>query len=128
MNKIGETFPIRLSSPILIGESVIVPAGTSGSGDIVHASKSSFGGKPGELVLAVRWLDHEGIKIPLRSLKYMATSKPGQGKDNTNTAAAIGAAVGIVAMFITGGEVNIAAGTIAFAKTAAPVTITRSLN
>lgn len=126
-NKIGEHFPIRLAEPIVIEGKTLVPAGTTGQGDIVHAAKSRFGGRAGELILAVRYLDYNGIRIPLRSLRYIV----GHGKTNEGKAAAaaivIGGAVGAtLAMFITGGEVNVPAGTHALAKTSAPVVIPQS--
>jgi hypothetical protein len=118
-SKIGAYFPIRLAEPIDLPGGVHVAAGISGMGQVVHAAKSRFGGKPGELILAVRYLDHHGARIPLRSLTYEIR----RGLDNTDTAAAVNIAVGVVAMFITGGEVNIPAGTRANAKTSAPVAL-----
>lgn len=121
-NKIGENFAIRLVEPIIINGQIIVPAGATGSGDVVHAAKSRFGGKPGELIIAVRYLEHQGQRIPLRSLKFGS----GTGKDNGTTALAVGVAVSsVLSMFITGGEVNVPAGTIAQAKTSADVIITQ---
>lgn len=115
---IGSHFPITLAEPITIDGKVIVPAGITGEGEVVHADKSRFGGKPGELILAVRYLDWNGTHIPLRSLRF---DVPGQGKDNGGVAAATAIAVSsVLAMFITGGEVNIPAGTVANAKVAAP--------
>jgi hypothetical protein len=126
-NKIGEKFAIRLKEPISVDGQIIVPAGATGSGDVVHAAKSRFGGKPGELIIAVRYLEHQGQRIPLRSLKFGTGT--GSGKDNGGTAQAIGiaggAVGGLVSMFITGGEVNVPAGTIAQAKTSADVIITQ---
>jgi hypothetical protein len=123
LSKIGDHFPIRLATPIDIGSGPQIPAGAEGSGDVVHAAKSGFGGKPGELVLAVRYLDYHGTRIPLRSLTFVDE----RGKDRGGTAFAVAVAGGliggVVAMFITGGEVNIPAGTIAYAKTSAPVTL-----
>jgi hypothetical protein len=124
-NKIGEKFPIRLTEPITVNGQVIIPAGATGSGDVVHAAKSRFGGKPGELIIAVRYLEYQGQRIPLRSLKFGT----GSGKDNGGTAQAIGiaggAVGGLVSMFITGGEVNVPSGTIAQAKTSADIIITQ---
>lgn len=124
-NKIGEKFPIRLTEPIAVNGQVIIPAGATGSGDVVHAAKSRFGGKPGELIIAVRYLEYQGQRIPLRSLKFGT----GSGKDNGGTAQAIGiaggAVGGLVSMFITGGEVNVPSGTIAQAKTSADIIITQ---
>ncbi len=115
-NHIGEHFPFRLASPIVVDGKTIVPAGAMGSGDVVHAAKSRFGGKPGEMILAARYIEHNGIRIPLRSLRAGA----GQGKDNGDTAAAVAIAVsGVLSMFITGGEVNVPSGTIMNAKVSA---------
>lgn len=120
--RIGDHFAIRLADPVDIGD-VHLPAGIEGSGDVVHAAKSGFAGRPGELILAVRYLDVHGTHVPLRSLTFL----PGRGKDQTTAAVAFavaGGAVGaVIAMFITGGEVDIPVGTIAFAKTAAPVVL-----
>lgn len=120
-SRIGAYFPIRLADPIGLPDGGQIPAGVSGMGQVVHAAKSRFGGKPGELILAVRYLDHNGVRIPLRSLTFGAA----RGSDRTNTAAAVGIAGGaagaMLGMFITGGEVNVPAGTLARAKTSAPV-------
>lgn len=126
INKIGEHFPIRLTAPIALPDGGEVPAGTMGQGDVVHAAKSRFGGKPGELILAVRWLDWNGTHIPLRSLRYLP---PTTGKNNQGTAEALNLAgsvapgASIIALFITGGEVIIPEGTLAEAKTSAAVPI-----
>jgi hypothetical protein len=117
-NKIGEKFAIRLTEPIVVDGVTVVPAGTAGSGDVVHAAKSRFGGKPGELIIAVRYLEYLGQRIPLRSLRFGGAT----GKDNGGAAQAAGIAAGavggLVAMFITGGEVNVPAGTLGQAKVA----------
>ncbi len=123
-NHIGEKFAIRLAHSIVVDGKELVPAGVLGSGDIVHAAKSRFGGKPGEMILAARYLEYNGARIPLRSLR----AGSGQGKDNGDTATvvaiAVGGAVGgMLSMFITGGEVNVPAGTIMNAKVSAEITI-----
>lgn len=119
MSKIGEHFPIRLAAPIDLGDGRQIPAGATGSGDVVHAAKSRFGGKPGELILAARYIDHAGVRIPLRSLSFTQM----RGRDNVGAATGVAIAAGVVGYFITGGEVDIPAGTLAVAKTSAPVTI-----
>jgi hypothetical protein len=122
-SKIGAYFPIRLAEPINLPGGAHVPAGISGAGQVVHAEKSRLAGRAGELILAVRYLDLEGLRIPLRSLTYGA----GRGQDNSDTAAVVGIAGGavgsVLSLFITGGEVNIPAGTRANAKTSASVTL-----
>jgi hypothetical protein len=123
LSKIGDHFPIRLAAPVEIAPGLQLPAGIEGSGDVVHAAKGGFAGRPGELLLAVRYLEYHGARIPLRSLSFVDD----RGKDRGNTAFALAVAGGLVggvaAMFITGGEVNIPTGTIAYAKTSAPITL-----
>ena len=59
----------------------MVPAGTPGVGEVVHAERARFGGKAGELILAARYLDFQGTRIPLRTLRFGAQ----QGRDNSGT-------------------------------------------
>jgi hypothetical protein len=123
-NRAGEIFPITLAVPIIVDGKTLFPAGAPGSGEIVHAAKSRFGGRAGELILAVRYLEHGGVRVPLRSLRYVE----GRGKDRGDTAAAVGVVVGgvvggIASMLITGGEVTVPAGTLAKAKTAVLVSV-----
>src|SRR5688572_1845830 len=96
-SKIGQRFKLSLAHPLEIAKGVTIPAGTTGSGDVVHASKSRAMGKAGELVLAARYLDYQGTRIPLRSLRY----GKGQGKDNVETTMWVGLAVsGLITPFI----------------------------
>lgn len=116
---VGQRFKIRLSSPIFVAEGLTIPAGTVGEGEIVHAAKSRAMGKAGELLLAARYLDHQGTRIPLRSFRF---GRP-QGKDNADTAVIVGIAVSaLLTPFITGGEVRIPAGAEAWAKVAVDTT------
>jgi hypothetical protein len=116
-SQIGARFPIRLASPIDIPGGGQVPAGIAGWGDVVHAAKLRWGGKPGELILAVRYLEFGSVRIPLRSLTY---DNPLERRDNTDLPFGIGIAAGAPA---PAWEVNIPAGTIANAKTSAQVTL-----
>ena len=116
----GQTFALRLAEPIVIDGVELVPAGTPGMGEVVHAKKSGGMGAAGELVLAARYLDFAGQRIMLRSLKL---AELGQSRINTvqaiNTAAAATAVpLALVGFFIKGGQVTIAAGTVGEAKTA----------
>ena len=115
---------MSLAHPLEIAKGVTVPAGTTGAGEVVHAAKSRAMGKAGELVLAARYLDYQGTRIPLRSLRY----GKGQGKDNVDTTMWVGLAVGgLITPFITGGEVRIPAGADVWAKVAADVPFARPI-
>lgn len=115
---IGQYFKLSLRQPVEIAPGLVIPPGTPGAGQVVHAAKSRAMGKAGELVLAARFLDFQGMRVPLRSLRYGSS----QGKDNVETAAIVGIAVSaVIAPFITGGEVRIPTGTEVWAKVAADV-------
>lgn len=118
----GQLFAITLSEPILLDGGRSIPAGTPGQGEVVHAARSGMAGKPGELVLAARYLDYQGVRIPLRSMRF-----GGAGKDQTNLAFAATTAVGLFGMVITGGEVRVLAGSPADAKISTDIRIDPAL-
>lgn len=111
--KRGDKFALKLRAPFSCGDDVIVPADTPGIGEIVHAERSRSGGKPGELLLAARHLEHDGVRLPLRGLKLGAV-----GQDRTKAALAAAMGIGAFALFIRGKEIEIPAGTIVNAKLA----------
>ncbi len=112
-SKSGETFALRLAAPIVINGKEVVPAGTTGMGEVVHAKKAGGSGAPGELVLAARYLDFDGRRIKLRSMHLLAV-----GKDNRGAAMAASVAVGLFGLLVEGGDSSVAPGQQAQAKTA----------
>lgn len=110
-NQRGHRFSLRLAEPLLIDGQVRVPAGSLGEGEIVHAMPGKGGGKPGELLIAGRYLDMAGARMPLRGLKLGSS-----GKDNAVLALVSSFALGPFAIFIRGGEMEIPAGTRVHAK------------
>jgi hypothetical protein len=118
-SRIGDRFPIRLAEPLILNGRVIAPAGTAGVGEVVHAAKARAMGKAGELILAARYLELGGQRIPLRSFRYGKS----QGLDNSGAvgvgnvvAAAVLPVASVLAFVVAGGEVDIPAGTRANAK------------
>ena len=109
----GDRFRLRLAGPLVVDERMVVPAGVEGVGEVIHAEKSRGGGKPGELLIAARYLDYQGQQIRLRGLRV-----GGSGKDNSAAALATSMLVGAFALFIHGSEIEIPAGTLAQAKIA----------
>jgi hypothetical protein len=85
---------------------------------LIHAQKSWFGGRGGELIIAARYIQHGEQRVSLRSLKPLAG--PYAGKNNSDAALAVSMIpyAGLVSLFITGGEIVIPAGTKALALTA----------
>jgi hypothetical protein len=125
-NHNGDSFGFRLAAPLSVDGRVVIPAGTRGVGEVVHAARARAMGKAGELILAARYLDLNGTHIPLRTLRFGNQ----QGRDNTGTvntinmaAAASVPALAVVAFVISGGEVRVPAGTRATAQTATELTL-----
>ncbi|MET0807490.1 MAG: hypothetical protein ABWX93_01905 [Pseudoxanthomonas sp.] len=111
--KRGDKFRLRLAGPLMIDDRMVVAAGIEGVGEVIHAEKSRGGGKPGELLIAARYLDYQGKQIGLRGLRV-----GGSGKDNSAAALATSMVVGAFALFIHGQEIEIPSGTLAQAKIA----------
>ncbi|MDQ0465848.1 hypothetical protein QO010_003640 [Caulobacter ginsengisoli] len=109
--KQGDQFAFQLYFPLKVGDRVLIPAGTPGVGEVVDASKAGFGGRPGELLLAVRYLDYQGSRILLRGFKL-----GGVGKDNLGGAMLLNMAVGPLGLLIQGGDVIYQPGLVATAK------------
>lgn len=128
ISKSGQTFAFHLRSPIVVDGREVVPAGTTGQGEVVHAKKGGGSGAPGELVLAARYLDVGGRRLLLRSLHL---SSSGTDRIASVHRLAIASAVSpvpvaLLGYFITGGETTIAKGAIAAAKTAVDFDVTLS--
>jgi hypothetical protein len=119
--KRGDRFAIRLHTALRRGDAIVIPAGTVGVGEIVHGERSRGGGKPGELLLAARYLELDGVQVPLRALKF-----GGQGQDKTNAALGTAFVLGPFAHFIHGREIEIPAGTVVTAKLAQDLPIAAS--
>lgn len=117
-HKRGDKFQLRLAQPLVVDGRLLVPAGTTGVGEIVHAAAARGGGAPGELLIAARYLDVDGGQLPLRGMKL-----GGSGGDNSGMALGVSFAAGPFAMFIRGHEIEIPAGTRAHAKVAEDIVL-----
>lgn len=114
----GQRFKLLLAEPLRLGETVVLPAGTEGVGEVIHADRARAAGKPGELLLAARFLQGPDGEIKLRGMKL-----GGSGKDHGNAAMAVATALGPVGFFVRGGQIEIETGTRAHAKLAGPLLI-----
>ncbi len=115
-NKSGDRFPLIVAEDVLVGEQVVIPAGSTGEGEVIHAAKSGGGGKPGELLLAARFVRVKDVDVRLRS---MVLGKAGRERTGETLAASF--VIGPFAMFVRGGAVVVPPGTVASAKTAADI-------
>jgi hypothetical protein len=124
----GQMFPLHLGAAIIVDGKELVPAGTLGEGEIVHAKKAGGSGAPGELVVAARYLQLGGKRLKLRSMRIGLV-----GKDAVNGVVAFNAVtavtplpIGIIGFAVTGRNVVYPAGTTATAKTAEGFVVAQS--
>lgn len=111
----GDMFAIRLAEPIRLNGQILVPAGVAGQGQIVDAGRAGMLGKPAKLVLAARYLDWNGRRIPLRAFRWSAT---GVDRDGAVMVLSFVPYAGVLSIFIHGGEIDIPVGARAQAKLA----------
>jgi hypothetical protein len=112
-HKPGHRFRIVVAEAVKVGDAVVIPAGSVGEGEVIHAAKSGAGGKAGELILAARHVRVGDVEVRLRSFALGAV-----GKDRSEGALATSFVAGPFAMFVKGGAIVVPAETIGMAKTA----------
>jgi hypothetical protein len=112
----GDRFPIHVDEDVRVGDVVVIPAGSVGEGEVIHAAKSGAGGKPGELLVAARFVRVGEHEVRLRSFSLGA-----KGRDRSDTALGTGIVLGPLALFVVGGVMTIPNGTVGGAKTATEI-------
>lgn len=108
-----DRFSLRLTSPITLDGRVIVPAGATGQGQVIDAQASRALGTPAQLLIAARFIEVDGLRLPLKGLRLGVV-----GRDPTTGMMVMMMVpyVGLLAGFMHGGEIEIPAGTRAQAK------------
>jgi len=112
-NKPGDRFRITVAEDVRVGDAVVIPAGSPGEGEVIHAAKSGAGGKAGELIIAARFVRVGDLEVRLRSFALGVA-----GKDHTNDSFASSFLIGPFAMFVKGGVITVPPATLGTAKTA----------
>lgn len=113
----GDTFALTLAAPMIVDGQVLLPAGAPGVGHIVQSSGPGLGGKGAKLVVSADYLAAPGGRVPLQGMQLTGT-----GKDKSLMAdlASLGGWVSmplsLVGFAVTGGDIEIPAGTTAAAK------------
>lgn len=117
----GQRFKLLLAEPLRVGDTVLLPAGTQGVGEVIHADPARAAGKPGELLLAARFLQGPAGEIKLRGMKL-----GGSGKDRGNAAMGVALGLGPLGFLVRGGQIEIPEGARAHAKLAGPLQVPAS--
>lgn len=112
-NKPGDYFHLKVRVDVRGADgAVLIPAGTPAMGQVVHAARSSAGGKGGELILAARYIESAQGQLKLRSNFGVA------GKARVGASIATAMVVGPFALLIKGRELELPAATALSARLA----------
>ena len=112
-NKNGDRFGITVAEDVRVGERIVIPVGSVGEGEVIHAAKPGAGGKAGELILAARFIRVGDTQVRLRSFALGVA-----GKDHSVDSLAASFVAGPFALFVHGGVVVVPRDTVGGAKTA----------
>lgn len=135
-SKIGDMFPVRLAEAVLDTDGkILLPAGISGEGEVIHSARSGMAGRAGELIVTVRYLQCGPTRVPLGRFRFGEA-----GADRSKTAASVNAAAAgasvlaplagagsVFALMITGGEVQVPVGARATAHVVTDVDLAAEL-
>ena len=122
--KTGDTFALKLAGPLIFEHRILAPAGAPGVGEVIQATRPGMGGKPAKLVLAARYVEVRGRRVPLEGLQLAAS-----GKSEAMAAQAVGLSgiafgpLGFIGLAVPGGNVDFPAGTAATAELARDVVL-----
>lgn len=116
----GDTFAIRLAEPIYDSTNVAFAPGALGRGEVIDAARSGFGGHQGKLVISGRYLEINGQQV---RINHMSRAVSGQDRTQASVNLSMVPYAGVAAWFISGGEIEIPAGTRAEARIAADVDV-----
>lgn len=107
-------FAIHLAEDVIVDGYRVMIAGATGDGEVVHAAKSGWGGKAGELIINARFLDCSGVRLPIGKMRFAR-----RGADKVGEAFAMSMAFSPAAFMVSGGKLEISSGTRADAATLA---------
>lgn len=123
-NLLADKFAIRLAQPISKDGVEVIPAGATGQGEVIDAAKAGMGGKQGKLIISARYLDLNGHRVRIRGMTLMAS---GKSRVDLATGVLLVPYVGVAAVFVQGGEIEIPAGARATVKLAEDVDLPANL-
>jgi len=111
--KNGDRFRIIVAEDVRVDGVVVIPAGSAGEGEVIHAAKSGAGGKAGELLVTARFVRVGDIEVRLRSFSLGA-----KGVDRSDESLAASIVTGPLGLFVVGGKMIIPRGALGAARIA----------
>lgn len=115
---LGDTFALKLAEPVVVDGQTVLPAGLTGRGEVTHAAKRGWGGRPGELIINARYVDCGEIRISLGHLHFAVA-----GQNNFGGAFATSQIIPLGQLMVSGKDASIPAGAKATAQVKAEVVI-----
>ncbi|HEU4600701.1 MAG TPA: hypothetical protein VFS24_01975 [Steroidobacteraceae bacterium] len=115
LQKRGRRFRMEAAEPVIIDGIEVIGKGARGEGEVIHSERAGMGGRPGELIVAARFIRAGDRDVTLKSFTV------GVGKDRLNLAMGVGATLGLPGLFIRGKDIVIPAGSDVFARVATDV-------
>ena len=115
-SRLGDMVPMVVAADVVSDGIVVIPRGTRAFAEITVRSGRGVFGKSGKMEVSFRYLDLDGVRVPLDGAHFQA----GEG----NTVGTIGAVVaaGVVGgMVVTGRSANVSERTIFTARTIDPL-------
>ena len=117
-NKNGDQFRFHVAADVRVGDLVVIPMGTPGVGEVIHAAKSGIAGKAGELIVAARYVTVGTKNVRLRSFAA------GTGQNLANVANWTSVLAGAIpSLLIQGGKMTMPQHMLATVRTAETVTL-----
>jgi hypothetical protein len=95
-NHVGDRFNVTVAENVVDRETVVIPSGTAGYGEVTFSTNKGGFGKQGIIGISLRFLDLNGRQVALDG-RYRE-----EGKGNDGAAAATMFAVGIFAVVVKG--------------------------
>jgi hypothetical protein len=118
-SKPDDYFELHVLEPVFVNGQIVIPAKARAVGQVIDSQKSGIFGTPAKLLIAIRYADVGGKRIPMRFYE------PRFGTDRTNVGIGIGVVplVGIFAAFLHGGQIILPIGTVLVAKVAKDIPV-----
>ncbi len=123
-SKLADRFTIRLVTAISRDGIDVVAAGATGQGEVIDAARAGMGGKQGKLIISARYLDLNGRHVRVHG---MTLAFSGKSHVNLATGVLLAPYVGMGAVLIQGGEIQIPAGSRATVRLAEDVDLPTSV-
>jgi hypothetical protein len=112
----GDRFGLIVAQDVFVDGSVVIPAGSRGEGEVVHAKKAQTGGTAGELILAARW-----VRVGEQEVRLRSFTAGGAGLDRSLQSQPFYNRNYIIVPILKGGEMFFPRSLVATAKTAVEV-------